>query len=216
MAIGGKMPPGSRYFPFYTRPWIADADFDPPQDPHITGPEARAVDYAIDMYNEAIQETVEAARARSRTGTCSTSRACWTGWRRAASSTDPNARPAWWTPYPLPPPLKALIPCRTRASSRATVAAAARTGGLFSLDGVHPTTVGYGLIAQEMINVMRGAGVEFRHGNGALRSDPVTVNFDRLILRDSLIRKPPQILKPGLDILGWADEALDWVKRALR
>ena len=89
------------------------------------------------------------------------------------------------------------------------------SGGLFSLDGVHPTTIGYGIIAQEMINIMRLAGVEFRHGNGALRPDPVTVDFDRLIRRDTLVRTPPQNLGPALDMLGWADQALDWVKIAL-
>ena len=36
------------------------------------------------------------------------------------------------------------------------------TGGLFSLDGVHPTTVAYGLIARELIDIMRLAGVQVR------------------------------------------------------
>ena len=39
-------------------------------------------------------------------------------------------------------------------------------GGLFSLDGVHPTTVGYGLIAQEMIDIMVRAGVTFYQPDG--------------------------------------------------
>jgi hypothetical protein len=34
-------------------------------------------------------------------------------------------------------------------------------GGLFALDGVHPTTIAYGLVAQELINVMQVAGVQF-------------------------------------------------------
>ena len=42
----------------------------------------------------------------------------------------------------------------------------------FSLDGVHPTTVGYGIFAQEVIRVMRRAGVEFRLPNGTPRPDP--------------------------------------------
>ena len=32
----------SRYFPYYTRPWITDDDFDTERDPHLTGDEARA------------------------------------------------------------------------------------------------------------------------------------------------------------------------------
>ena len=40
-------------------------------------------------------------------------------------------------------------------------------------------------------------------------------NEPDLGLRDTLIRRPPQNLAPALDILGWADDALDWTKRAL-
>src|SRR6202158_1363146 len=33
--VGGTVRVGSRFFPYYTRPWIADADFDPTDGPHI-------------------------------------------------------------------------------------------------------------------------------------------------------------------------------------
>ena len=217
--IGRKVAPGSRYFPYYCRPWVDDSRFTPTEDRHITGEEARAVDCAIDMYNDAIQRSVEEARD----GADGAER----DWYlldigglldRLASRryiTDPNAQPAWWTPYPLPPALKALDPVPDSRFLTSDGKGGRASGGLFSLDGVHPTTVTYGLIAQEMINVMRLAGVEFNHGRGAVRSDPITVDFDRLILRDSLIRQPPQNLTSNLDILGWADEALDWIKRTL-
>ena len=48
--IGRKVRQGSRYFSFYTRPWISDHDFDPSEDPHITENQARAIDSAIDQY----------------------------------------------------------------------------------------------------------------------------------------------------------------------
>ena len=215
--VGRKVAPGSRYFPYYTRPWITDETFDPRSDPHITDQQARAVDYAVDLYNDAITAVVE----RARTGSPARD------WYlldiaglldRLASRRyilDPNARPEWWSPYPLPAPVKALEPTVDSQFLRSDGRGGRRTGGLFSLDGVHPTTVGYGLIAQELINIMRTAGVEFRHGNGALRSDPVTVDFTRLIQHDSLVRTPPQNLDSALDILDWADQALDWVKIAL-
>ena len=216
--IGSKLAPGSRYFPYYTRPWVEDADFSPAEDEHITGEQARAIDCAIDMYNEAIQQMVEQARD----GADGTKR----DWylldiaglldRLAARRyiNDANARPPWWTPYPLPAPLKALNPVPDSRFLSSDGEGGRARGGLFSLDGVHPTTIAYGLIAQEMINVMRLAGVEFTHGRGAMRTDPVTVDFDRLILRDTLVRRPPQNLTPTLEILGWADSALDWTKRA--
>ena len=103
-ASARKVAPGSRYFPYYTRPWITDERFDPRSDPHITDRQARAVDYAIDLYNDAITAVVE----RARTGSPARD------WYlldiaglldRLASRRyilDPNARPAWWSPYPLP------------------------------------------------------------------------------------------------------------------
>jgi hypothetical protein len=217
--VGDKMAPGSRYFPYYTRPWVKDTAFDPGQDKHITGQEARAIDYAIDMYNDTIQQAVEQARK----GTDGPKR----DWylldmagvldRLAARRyiSDPNARPSWWTPYPLPPALAGLHPVPDSRFLTSDGNGGRATGGLFSLDGVHPTTIGYGVVAQEMINIMRSAGVEFVHGNGALRADPITVDFNRLILRDTLINHPPQNLTSTLDILAWADGTLDWVKRTL-
>ncbi|HEX2356163.1 MAG TPA: hypothetical protein VHI50_06845, partial [Micromonosporaceae bacterium] len=218
--IGDKVEVGSRYFPYYTRPWIPEARFNPEQDPHITAPMARAVDAAIDMYNDAIQNTVEQAR----TGSDGTAR----DWYlldiaglldRLASRRyikDVNARPGWWTPYPLPARLTTLDPVPDSQFLTGNAKGGRATGGLFSLDGVHPTTIGYGIIAQEMINIVRLADVEFFHGKGAPRSDPVNVDFDGLILRDTLISRPPQNLDAGLEILGWADETVDWVKRTIR
>jgi hypothetical protein len=129
---------------------------------------------------------------------------------------DVNARPSWWSQYPLPGPVAALKPTIDSRFLAGDGKGGRSDGGLFSLDGVHPTTVAYGMIAQELITIMRGAGVVFRHaGDQSARSDPVTVDFDRLIRRDSLVRKPPQNLTPGLKTLGWADEALDLVRNAV-
>ena len=214
--IGDKMRTGSRYFPYYTRPWIGAADFDAHQDPHITGDQARAVDSAIDQYNEAIEAAVVAGRKAK------------SDWylldvaglldRIAARRyiDDPNARPPWWTPYPLPPALAELTPTPDSRFLTSDGHGGRATGGLFSLDGVHPTTVAYGMIAQELVNIMRLAGVPFRQARSAMeRPDPVTVDFARLIRRDTLISSPPQNITPGLHTLGWADERIDLVKRAL-
>ncbi len=217
--IGHKVAPGSRYFPYYTRPWVEDADFGPADDKHITAEQARAVDCAIDMYNDAIQRVVEQARGGKNGAKRDWYLIDMAGLLDRLASrryiTDPNAQPEWWTPYPLPPALKALDPVPDSRFTTGDGRGGRASGGLFSLDGVHPTTVAYGLIAQEMINVMRLAGVEFAHSTGLPRPDPVTVDFDHLILRDSLVRQPPQNLRPGLEMLGWADETLDWVKRTL-
>jgi hypothetical protein len=61
---------------------------------------------------------------------------------------------------------------------------------------------------------MQGAGVAFPSGGSPTR--PVSVDFDRLIQRDTLINNPPQNIDSTLKIVGWADEALGLIKRALK
>jgi hypothetical protein len=209
--VRGKVRLGSRYFPYYTRPWIRDEDFEPESDPHITEDEARAVDSAIDAYNDTIIESVRAARAEG------------LDWYlfdlggfldRLASKrylSDPAARPSWWTPYPLPPELQSLDPVpNTRFFASGP---AGRTdGGLFSLDGIHPTTTGYGLVAHEVIQVMNRAQVEFRTPTGEPRPGPVAVDFSRVLASDTLINRPPTSLSGHLATLGWLDDKLDWVR----
>lgn len=204
----GDKPSGSRYFPYYTRPWISDRDFDPRRDPHLTAAQARAVDSAIDQYNEAITAAVADARRQGGDWYLLDTAGILDRLAYKRYMADPAARPDWWTPYPLPPELAALDPVPdTRFLT--TVDGRRATGGLFSLDGVHPTTVGYGILAQELIRVMERAGVQFRMPDGSARPSPVHVDFDRLIRRDTLINHPPANLTSGLGVLGWADEVLD-------
>ncbi len=125
---------------------------------------------------------------------------------------DPLARPEWWRKYELPPELANLSP---EPDSRffATGPEGRTQGGLFSLDGVHPTTIGYGILSQELIDVMqRYAGVEFYLGDGRTkRTGPVRVDFGRLISRDTLISDPPRSLTSDLGLIGWVDEVLDGI-----
>ncbi len=216
--IGRKVRHGSRYFPFYARPWIADRDFDPSEDPHITENQARAIDSAIDQYNDTITDVVRKARSGPAAR----------DWYlfdmaglldRLASRRyiqDPTARPSWWTEYPLPPELTALTPVPD--SRFFTAGPGGRlTGGLFALDGVHPTTIGYGLIAQELTDIMQSAGVEFYSPNGKKkRTAPIHVDFERLIALDTLISHPPAAVGSDMKLIGWLNEKVDFVKRILR
>ena len=210
--VGSKVRRGSRYYPFYTRPWISTEDFDVGRDPHVTEQEARAIDSAIDQYNDAVAKAVEDARKRRpRLVPLRGGRA-----PRPAGSPTLHRRPAGETPVVAPvrasTELKALSP---EPDSRFFVAGPeGRTqGGLFSLDGVHPTTIGYGILAQELINVMQQhAGVKFYLGDGKTgRTGPVRVDFGRLIARDTLISNPPRSLDSDLRLIAWVDEVLDGI-----
>jgi lysophospholipase L1-like esterase len=203
----------SRYFPYYTRPWIEDKDFDPADDEHLTADEARAIDSAIDAYNDIIVGSVEAARNDDHLD-----------WRvldvagvldRLAKRRyieDPDAAPDWWTPYPLPDELAAMDPVPdTHFFSSGPKGLI--SGGLIALDGIHPTTIGYGILAQEFMRVMQEAGVEFIRKDGSVREGEVTFNWPALILADSLISQPPRSLGPDLNLVGWFDERIDIIKR---
>lgn len=213
--IEPKLRDESRYFSHYTRPWIAADEFDAHEDENITGDGARDVDAAIDGYNDAIVDVVRRRREGGR------------DWRvleiaglldRLASRRyieNPEARPPWWSPYPLPAELAALDP-PPNSHFLASDGAGSRTdGGLFSLDGVHPTTVGYGLVAQEVITVMEGAGVQFRTPAGQARKEPVQVDFARLLRADTLVTAPPRNITDDLTTLGWFDERFDVFRRVL-
>ena len=65
-APGRKWRDGSRYFPYYTDPWIAEADFRPAKHRHLTHQQARAIDSAIDQYNATIADAVRQARSEGR------------------------------------------------------------------------------------------------------------------------------------------------------
>ncbi len=210
--VGSKMSKGSRYFPYYTRPWIEAEDFDAKNDPHITGQEARAIDSAIDQYNEAITETVRDARKDGRDWFLFDVAGLLDRLAARRYIEDPLARPDWWRKYELPPELRALSP---EPDSRffASGPEGRTQGGLFSLDGVHPTTIGYGIVAQELINLMQQhAGVRFYLGDGRTeRTGPVRVDFGRLISRDTLISDPPRSMTSDVSLIGWLDEVLDGV-----
>lgn len=198
--VGGKRSPGSAYFRHYTRPWIDDARFDDDRDPQVTGAQAHAVDTAIDLYNEHITDVVRAARERGQD---------WylfdlcglldrLAWRRYID--DPESRPDWWTEYPLPAPLAALDPKPDTRFLHGDGHGGRAQGGVFSLDGIHPTVISYGIIAQELAGLLARAGVGM--------ASP-TIDFDQLIARDSLITAPPQSITSTLDVIGWLDEAVD-------
>ncbi|HBB32117.1 MAG TPA: hypothetical protein DDZ80_18740 [Cyanobacteria bacterium UBA8803] len=214
--VGSKVAPGSRYFPYYTYPWINDKDFDPKDDPNITEQQARAIDSAIDQYNDDITDVVKQARQEGRDWYVFETAGLLDRLAARRYIEDPKSRPDWWTQYELPPALQMLTPVpdsRFFLSNRR----GRTSGGLFSLDGIHPTTIGYGLMAQELIDIMQRAGVKFYLGDGkSERLGPVRVDFKRLIGLDTLISDPPRSFGGHLQWLGWLDQNLGIFKRLLK
>ena len=188
--------------------------FRPARDPNITEDEARAIDSAIDAYNETIIASVAAARNDGLDWYLFDMGAILDRLATRRYIESPCG------PAVLVDAVRAAAPAgRTRPGPEHAVLpgrAAGRTeGGLFSLDGVHPTTIGYGILAQEVIKIMELAGVQFFGRDGQPRKGPVIVDFDRLLLVDTLISHPPAAISNTLSLLGWLDERLDWVNKFL-
>jgi hypothetical protein len=85
------------------------------------------------------------------------------------------------------------------------------------LDGIHPTTIGYGIMAQEFIKIMQLAGVKFYQNDGRTeRTGEIKVNFNRLIAWDTLISNPPRSLSSDLSLIGWLDKNFNVFTNLLR
>jgi len=212
--IGGKVSKGSRYFENYVRPWVDEKSFDADEDPHLTADEARAVDSAIDAFNDTIVASVAAAREDGLDWRITEIGAALDRLASRRYLDDPAVkRPAWLTDYPLPPTLAKLKPVPD-SHFFASDENGRTGGGLFSLDGIHATTVAYGLVAQEFIDTMGEAGVVFNRGDGITpRTGKVEVDFDRLLARDTLVGRPPAGLADAVRWIGWADELADVLGR---
>ncbi|HEX2808200.1 MAG TPA: hypothetical protein VHN80_18715 [Kineosporiaceae bacterium] len=183
---GHKWREGSRYFPYYTDPWIDEKDFRPNKNRNLTHQQARAIDSAIDQYNDAILEHVRRARAEGRDWHVVDLCGILDGLAYRRFVTDPAAAAANpWTPYPLPAPIADLDTRFFRSDKTGR-----QQGGLFGLDAVHPTIVGYGIIAQAVLDVLGKAGVP-----------STAINFADLRKRDTLNARPPALLNPILSLL---------------
>jgi lysophospholipase L1-like esterase len=162
----GRLPAAKKYFDFYTRFFIQDKEFAPNKDPHFTGAEAEKIDSYIDEYNRIIRN-----------------HATNKGWHVVdiCSVLDNLAvRRNHGTPlYNLPEAIQDLSIRLFEIEPNGKI----KNGGLISLDGVHPTTCGYAIVAQEFINVMRAQ-------NPGVRD----VDFAEMRFWDTLVSRPPRTL----------------------
>ena len=100
-----------------------------------------------------------------------------------------------WVPYELPQPIDDLDTRFFRSDVNGR-----RQGGLIGLDGIHPTTSGYGIVAQEVLDVLAVAGVP---------STPI--DFAALLDADTLNSDPPVLVDEVFELI--APFAARWVSR---
>jgi hypothetical protein len=203
------------YYEYYTHFWVWDKDF--AADPHayqfLTREDARTIDQVIDAYNESIRSAAE-EHGWTVVDYCRILDEL--AFRRS------GGRPSYRFPDALVRALSAnpatafrvypdgadgsqrvLLDARymnIRAGVQADPADFAQMqskyrGGLFGLDGVHPSTTGYGVMAHELLGAMRAAGVP-----GA---DPGALPWDRIVEADTLLTAPPKPLESLQEALGF-------------
>jgi hypothetical protein len=183
---GQKWRDGSRYFPYYTDPWIDEADFDPTKHRNITHQQARAIDSAIDQYNATIAECVRHARSEGRNWFVFDMCGVLDGLAQRRYLNDGDAaRRNEWEPYPLPPELDGLD-TRFFLSDRS----GRLQGGLFGLDGVHPTTSRYAVLAGAVRDVLVTAGL-----------DAKPIDYGDLLAKDTLNAGPPALMTTAFDLI---------------
>jgi len=218
--FGGKIDPASRYFEYYGRPWVPEAAFleEPDRFPHLKADQMRAIDSAIDQYNEAICDTVRAARNAGLDWHLVDTCGVLDRMAQRRFVEHPEAQPDWWTPYEIPRALTDALGFTPTTEFLRSGPDGITAGGIVGLDGVHPTTSGYSIIAHECIKVMKRIGVAFLTPAGDIREDP-DVDFAWVARQDTLLSQPLKSGVTTLELLGRLDDRFALMagfERALR
>lgn len=175
------------YFDYYTRFWVWDDSFDPDIHPYLTKNEIIELDIIVDAYNQIIREVANEY-----------------GWIVVplGRMIDKLANRRMGADYLIPFPEEMVTALKKNENTRYLVLDKKHAhltsdylrlddengriykGGVFSLDGVHPTTIGYGLVAQEFYDTMVANGIQFKR----------PIDWDFIVSSDSLITYPPYLL----------------------
>ena len=148
--------------------------------PHLSLQEAYDVDTAIAAFNDVIKKA--AAKKNNQLGSNHFVVVDINAAFLQLAHKRNHGRPT----YPLPPQLmrgsKPWINTKYYDSKNDRM----RDGGVFSLDGVHPSAIGHGLLAREFLAAMRGVT--------PAQAD-TKMNWDRIIARDDLVNSPIDLIR---------------------
>ncbi len=198
-------------YEYYTHFWIQDKDFaaDPSAHPHLTLDEARQIRTIIAGYNEVIKLSAEANNyvfidlAEKFNGYA---------YRRLEESAPfPQAFIDALAKNPDTAHRvkdgKAQYDTRYLGSAENKFGIMEPRGGFFALDGVHPTTTGYGVVAYHILEAMKAHGIE--------DADPANLKWDEIVANDTLLTSPPPLLEDVVSVLGRLDPIARRLVKAL-
>jgi hypothetical protein len=190
------------YYEYYTRPWIWDKTFDPDIHPFLRRDQAKLIDSFVDEYNSIIRKIaqdsgwmvvdicsfLDKVAFRRQGGAVSFT---WSEPAVEALRINPV------TAYLVKDGAPSLDTRYIRLDNRKKGPHQLRAGGLFSLDGVHPTTFCYGLLADEFLKAMISCNVKTVDG-----SVPA-LDWNRIVAADTLITDPPLMLRDLRGVLSF-------------
>ncbi len=197
--------PQHKYYEYYTHFWIWDYDFRKASEryPCLTADQAMLIDETVDQYNEAIRDEAQERgwhvvdickmldRLAFRRSGGAQSYAFPQGLKDALLN-NPNTRDR------VLPDGRVLLDTRYLRLNLEELDPLRRyQGGIFSLDGIHPTTIGYGLIAHEFLEVMRATLTS------AERHALKPLDWDEIVASDNLVNNPPENLADLQNIMGF-------------
>ena len=179
----------SVYYKYYAYFFLREKDIHTGLWPFLTQHRARNIDLAIDAYNASIRDGIERLNrqhqkngGRQRYFLVDASRALTElAWKRNSGN----------PPYGLPRALDFLDPPVNTKYYHATRDGRLVQGGIFSLDGVHPTIIGQGLVAYEFLKIMQSAGVR-DSGNRVV--DPDGLDWKTIVENDRLYSDPIRLI----------------------
>ena len=173
------------YFEYYGRFFAQQETFNPRLHQHLTRDEVVAIDRSIDDFNQIIRDIVSRQGANWHVvdvGNLLNSLAV----KRNGMEDSPGEplraylKTKGVEEHPLLnlDPIPSVLLLKTHDRDR-------KKGGFFSLDCIHPTTIGYGLLAEEFLRVMQDSGIQ--------SADPSKLDWMNIIANDSLLNFPPSL-----------------------
>jgi hypothetical protein len=102
-------------------------------------------------------------------------------------------------PYQFPDYFRFVYPKVNTKYYHADTEGHLKQGGLFSLDGIHPTAIGHGIIAYEFLKVMQQAGIVA----------DTTLDWPTVFTNDTLYTQPITVMH---ELYGYGDLAKHLIK----
>lgn len=185
-----------RYCQYYKYYGVSEDTAMRGENKHMKFRDALFIDKVIINYNETIQKLVTAKNAkigREAIVVVDISNALSNmAWKR--NSGMPS--------YEFPPELKWLYPPLNTKFYGVSPEGTVTDGGIFSLDGIHPTVIGQGIIASEFLKSFQD------HGSADAQA---SIDWQRVIQDDTLRQDPIAVLHHIVEV----DQAVDFLVQAV-